>query len=155
MFKKIVVTIFCGLSLFAGELKVGDAIEPFSLPDQFDTVHEVNSNDYERIVVAFEKDVAVMMNDWLKEKPADFLKNNKTLFISDIHEMPSFVTKLFALPKMREYKYPLLLMYEENKVFPEQEESLSVLRIHNGKIVAIYYIKNEENNAAKIAQIFN
>lgn len=151
MFKKIVLTLLTLLSFtYAKTLHLGDTISPFSLPDQFDKVHQVNSKDYKILIIAFEKDVAVMMNDFLKEKPDSFLKENSAVFISDIHKMPSFVTKMFALPKMREYKYPLLLIYDESNIFPSKDESLTVLKTKDDEIVEINYI----NDPAFIKTIF-
>lgn len=132
-------------------LQIGDTILSFSLPDQFDTVHQVNSKDYKTIVIAFEKDMAVMLNEYLKEQPSTFLTSNQALFISDIHTMPSFVTKLFALPKMKKYSYSLLLLYEEKDIFPKQENALTVLKTQDNKIVKIEYVKD----AKEIETIFN
>jgi hypothetical protein len=35
-----------------------------------------------------------------------------TLFISDINRMPGFVTRMFALPALREYPYLVMLGYQ-------------------------------------------
>lgn len=152
MFFKIFYSLVFLLSIgFAETLQKGDTITPFSLPDQFDKVHQVNSTDYKLLLVAFEKDVAVMLNEFLAKQPASFLSDHQALFISDIHEIPSFVTKLFALPKMRDYKYPLLLIYEEDNRFPKIEESLSVIKIQNDQISDIEFISDEKD----IQKIFN
>lgn len=146
MYTKVLAGLILVSTLgFAQVLKLGDTINPFSLPDQFDKVHQVNSKDYKLLLVAFEKDVAVMLNDYLAKQPATFLDSYNALFISDIHEMPSFVTKLFALPKMRDYAYPLLLIYDETNVFPKQDESLTVIRTKDNSIVEIEYIKDEKD----------
>ncbi|WP_419671215.1 hypothetical protein [Aliarcobacter butzleri] len=37
--------------------------------------------------------------------------------------MPSLITKFIALPKMKKYSFPILLIDEENKVlFPVEED---------------------------------
>lgn len=146
MLRKILLTFLFLYSLsFADIYKKGDIIKPFSLPDQFDKVHQVNSKDYNTIVMAFEKDLAVMFNDFLQTKGSSYLEETNTLFISDIHTMPSFVTNLFALPKMRKYGYPLLLMYEKNTLFPKKEEALTILELKNNKIENIVFIKDEKD----------
>ena len=144
MFSKIVFILLITFSFgFSKTLKLGQSITPFSLPDQFDKVHQVNSKDYKILIIAFEKDIAVMMNDYLKEQGDTFLDEHQALFISDIHEMPSFVTKMFAMPKMRKYKYPLLLIYDESNIFPKQEESLTILKTKDNEIVEINFVKDE------------
>jgi hypothetical protein len=152
MLKKVFggIILTCTL-VFSATLKSGDTITAFSLPDQFDKVHQVNSKDYKLIIVAFEKDMAVMVNDYLKQQPENYLKEHNALFISDIHEMPSFVTKWFALPKMRKYKYSLLLIYDESNVFPKKDEAITVLKIKDNQIEKIDYISDEKN----IGKIFN
>ncbi len=151
MIKSIVISMLMISLALSKPLEVGDTILSFSLPDQFDAVHQVNSKDYKTIVIAFEKDMAVMLNDYLKEQPSTFLTSNKALFISDIHTMPSFVTNLFALPKMKKYSYSLLLLYEEKDIFPKQENALTVLKTQENKIVKIEYVKDTK----EIETIFN
>ena len=151
MIKFILFSMLAFTLALSKPLQIGDTILSFSLPDQFDAVHQVNSKDYKTIVIAFEKDMAVMLNEYLKEQPSTFLTSNKALFISDIHTMPSFVTNLFALPKMKKYSYSLLLLYEEKDIFPKQENALTVLKTQDNKIVKIEYVKD----AKEIETIFN
>lgn len=129
--------------MYAGVYKVGDSIIPFSLPDQFDKVHLVNSKEYKVLFVAFEKDVAVRFSKHLQDKPMDFLQKHKALFISDIHEMPSFVTKMFALPKMRDYPYPLLLIYEQREIFPKQADALTIVKMGKNAIEQIDFVRED------------
>lgn len=135
----------------ADVLKVGDTITPFSLPDQFDVAHQVNSKDYKTIIVAFEKDTAVLMNEYLKTQATTFLIKKQALFISDIHTMPSFITKFFALPKMKEYPYSLLLIYDEKEIFPKKENALTIIFTKDNHIEKIKYIENPN----EIEKIFN
>jgi len=154
--KKLILGVMVFSSLIYGELlKVGDSIDSFSVSDQFNKIHVVNSKDYKMILVANEKDVAGFVNDYLATQDTNFLEKNKTAFISNISQMPSFVTKLFALPKMREYKYPLFLIYEENKRFSFEDESLTVIKTQNDKIISIEYLKAKEGNKKQLAKIFN
>lgn len=146
MFRKVLFFIFAIYSLsFAQIVKKGDAIRPFTLTDQFDKVHQVNSKDYDLLIVAFEKDVAVMFNDFLAKQKPSFLSEHKALFISDIHEMPTFITKMFALPKMRDYPYSVLLIYDESNIFPKKEDSLTIIRLKNGVIDDIDFISDEKD----------
>lgn len=150
--KRIIVFGLVLMGYLHGDiLKVGDTITPFSLPDQFDTVHQVNSKDYKTIIVAFDKDSAVIMNEYLKAQPTTFLQKNKAIFISDIHTMPSFVTKLFALPKMKNYPYSLLLIYDEKEIFPQEQNALTIISTKENRIENIRYIKDSD----EIEKIFN
>lgn len=68
----------------------------------------------------------------IKDLPA-----RQWLYVADISGMPSFVTKLFALPKMRKYAFPIALSYDEENTenWPEKEDTVSVYKLNNLKIV--------------------
>ncbi len=151
MLKTFLILIFVSIVSFADFLKIGDTLTPFNLPDQFDKVHTISSDKYEIFLVSFAKETSGKVNEFLKQQEEGFLDKNKIVYISDIHTMPSFVTSLFALPKMRKYKYTLMLMYEENKIFPQQGEALTVIRFKDNKINSIEFIQEDES----IDSIFN
>ena len=151
MLKTVLILIFVSVVSFADFLKIGDTLTPFNLPDQFDKVHTISGDKYEIFLVSFAKETSNKVDEFLKTQEDGFLDNNKIVYISDIHTMPSFVTSLFALPKMRKYKYTLMLMYEENKIFPQQDEALTVIRFTNNKVNSIEFIKEDES----IDSIFN
>mgnify|MGYP006924598548 CR=1 FL=1 len=49
--------------------------------------------------------------------------------------MPSVISYLFALPKMKKYNYNVLLIEEDDdKRFSTQEEKLTVYKLENGEI---------------------
>ena len=137
MLKTLLILFFATIVSFADILKIGDTLTPFNLPEIF--------------LVSFAKETSGKVNEFLKQQEEGFLDKNKIVYISDIHTMPSFVTSLFALPKMRKYKYTLMLMYEENKIFPQQNDALTVIRFKDNKINSIEFIKEDES----IDSIFN
>ncbi len=149
MFKKLLLITFFIISSYANTLKIGDTLPAFTLPDQFDKKHTIDTQKYTTFIISFEKDVSAMVNEFLKNQPDNFLEANKTVYISDIHKMPSFVTSWFALPKMKEYNYILMLMYEENPIFPQHEEAVTVIKFQDDKIYSIDFIK-EANNLQSI-----
>jgi len=145
MFKKLFILTFTALLSFATTLKIGETLTPFNLPDQFDKVHTISSDKYETLLVSFSKDTSNKVNDYLKKQKIGFLDQNKIVYICDIHKMPSFITSWFALPKMKKYKYTLMLMYKKNKIFPHQDGALSVIRFKNNKVNSIDFIKKNES----------
>ncbi len=135
---------------FADVIKEGDSLKTFTLPDQFDKVHTIDTKKYEIFLISSQKDVSSWVNDFLKTKEKGFLERNRAIYISDIHTMPSFVTSLFALPKMRKYNYTMMLFYEKNTLFPVQDDALSVVKFEEGKVKTIRFIKDGK----KIEEIF-
>lgn len=151
MFKTLLIFIFTAVLGFSSILKIGDRLTPFNLPDQFKKVHTINSDKYKIFLVSFSKATSQKVDTFLKKQKNGFLKKNKIAYLSDIHGMPSFITSLFALPKMRKYKYTLMLMYKKNTIFPQQDDALSVIRFKNNKVNSIEFIKENES----IDSIFN
>ncbi|XOB62178.1 hypothetical protein ACMC56_16545 [Campylobacterota bacterium DY0563] len=144
MFKKILLlTLISSICVFATSFKEGDNIGYFSLPNQFDEKSAIDSK-IETIIVSFEKDTGKDINTYLASKNPDFLKNHHAVFIANISGMPSIITKLFAMPKMREYKHPILLIYDENdNRFISQEEKSTLYKLENGTIKSITYITKD------------
>ena len=63
--------------------------------------------------------------------------------------MPSLITKFIALPKMKNYSFPILLIDEENKVlFPVEKDKITIITLDNSKITDVKYIKTTEDLAA-------
>ena len=105
-----------------------------------------------RVIVSFEKDTGALVNDYLDTKESRYMADHNAVFIADINRMPSIITKLFALPKMQEYKHPIYLHYKDQfeNFMPHQEEKLTILRIKDGKVESISYISTVEELKAAI-----
>lgn len=59
--------------------------------------------------------------------------------------MPSIITKLFALPKMRKYDHEILLIYdEEDKRFISKEEKSTLYTLKDGVIKSIDFITKDD-----------
>ena len=145
MIKKLILSVLFPSIIFASSLKINDKISNFSLTDQFDKIHTINS-DISTIIVTFQKDTLAMINSFLSSKNEDFLENNHAVFISNITSNPSIITKMFTIPHLRDYKYTILLVYDENSIkFLKEENKATIYSITNGQINNIQYIssKNE------------
>jgi hypothetical protein len=144
MIKKVIFLVLCTTYLFSNSFALNSNINSFTLNDQFDKTHTVNA-DTKTIIVSFEKETSADINEFLNTKEAGFLEKNKAVFIADISGMPSIITSLFALPKMKKYKYNVLLIYdEEDKRFLRQEKRTTVYRLENGIVKSISYIQKED-----------
>jgi hypothetical protein len=150
MLKSIISVILFLSVCFAQSVKVGEELKPFTLSDQFDKVHSIDTQKYGLFLISSQKEVSSWVNGFLKTKSKNFLDQNRAVYICDIHTMPSIVTSLFALPKMRKYNYTMMLFYEKNRVFPVREDALTVVKFKNKKVQTIRFIKDEK----KIKEIF-
>lgn len=144
MIKEIVLLVTFASLLFSNSFDINQNINSFTLSDQFEKIHTVNS-DIKTIIVSFEKGTGSDINEFLNSKNPDFLEKNKAVFIANISGMPSFITKMFALPKMKKYKHSILLIYDENDTrFLQKEDKSTLYRLEDGVIKSVSYIKKED-----------
>lgn len=130
--------------LSASVLKVGDRFPDIVLPDQFGEETRIEPDD-KTILLAFEKKVSVKINEFLKARPATFLDEHACRYISDISSMPSLVTKVFVLPKMKDYPFKLLLIHDDiGEMFEREEGKISLYSLDQGVVRSIRFITGEE-----------
>ncbi|WGZ93116.1 MAG: hypothetical protein QJT81_14995 [Candidatus Thiothrix putei] len=148
MLKKLLfLTLLCiGLSAtaFAAELKVGDTLPTISLKDQHDKAITVAA-DVQTLLFAIEKPPSELLNTYLMKQDKDFLTTKKAYFLADISGMPSMITKMFALPNMRERPYSILLAHDakEAEFMPRQKDHVTLVKVKAGKVDKILFIKDE------------
>ena len=143
MKKILTVSLVFSVMLFAG-LKVGDTFPTLHLNDQFEKQTDV-TNQTRYILMAFEKDVSVETANFFKKQPKGFLEKKHLLYISDISSMPSFITSMFALPKMKKYPFSVLLINDDRgKVFDKKEGLFTRYTLKHHKITAIDFLSPKE-----------
>jgi hypothetical protein len=145
MFKILFFLFSLGYYLFASTpLNIGDKIGHFSLLNQFDEKQTVDSS-IKIILVSFEKDTGADINTFLSEQNSNLLQQNHAVFIANISGMPMVITKMFALPKMRNYKHPILLIYDENDTrFKSTEGKSTLYRLKDGIIQSMEFISKDD-----------
>jgi hypothetical protein len=141
--KKLLALIVMSVMAFASEYKVGDSISPMKLVDQFGVLHSLDKTP-KTIIMTFEKEPSSKVHKFLATKSNDFLQTNNATFIADITGMPAFVTKMFALPKMRTYNHPILLITDENlgERFPAEDDKITIIKSENSKIKSISFVSS-------------
>lgn len=142
--KKIILFLSLVLCAFSQELSINDKINNFSLANQFDEKKTIDSK-INTIIVSFEKDTGKEVNEFLEQKTSDFLREHHAVFIANISGMPMIITKMFALPKMKNYKHEILLIYDENDDRFKAQDGMSTLyRLENGVIKSIEFITKDD-----------
>lgn len=142
MFRKLILSILLSTLVYSSSLKLNDKISNFSLTDQFDRIHTITS-EVSTIVITFEKETLNSVNDFLSKKERDFLEKNNAIFIANISCLPNIFTRMFTLPKLRDYKYSILLIYDEKSAkFFEVENKITVYSIEDGIVKNIRYLNS-------------
>ena len=73
------------------------------------------------------------------------LTDGRVAYVADISRMPSIISHLVAVPRMRDYPYPIWLDYvgASTEQLPVEEGNVSVIDIEQGKITNIEFIAEE------------
>ncbi len=106
--KAAALLLLCLLSTAVLALEPGERLAPWTLLDQHDVPYTLNDETH-ILLVARDMDGAKLVNAALEGKPKGYLDERHAVFLADISRMPSVIATLFAIPKMRDYNYRILL----------------------------------------------
>ena len=125
------------LPLTAQALETGDRLAPWTLLDQYDQPYSLG-NQTRNLLVARSMDAAKLVNQALEGKPKGFLESRQTVFVADIQKMPTLIATMFAIPKMRDYSYRVMLD-RDSRVVPQyvgDEDKVLWLQLRDGHLVS-------------------
>lgn len=116
-------------------LRAGDPVPVLKLNDQHDKPAAIPA-DLQQLIFAADKAGSALVTEWLDKQPADWLVRTKRVYLADIHKMPGLVTRMFALPKLRDKPYAIVLGREagELAMFPQRENCVTLLPVAAGKV---------------------
>lgn len=111
----------------------GERLVPWTLNDQFDRSYTLDEQ-LRVLLVARSMAGSKLLGAALEGRPQGYLEARHALFVADISRMPSLVGKLFAIPKMRDYSYRVLLDREAQVVpqYAAPEDGVLWLQLDNG-----------------------
>ena len=149
----VILGLSCAI-LYASPLKVGSALSELN-NFKYETPHGRQMRVPKKpnlIIVAFEKDTGALVNEYLNTKEQLYLARNRSIFIADIHEMPTVITNMFALPKLQKYKHLIYLHYNDKfqTTVPHKKEKVTLLYVKDGSIKDISYISTKKELQAAI-----
>lgn len=140
---------FCLFSNAALALEPGERLAPWTLLDQHEAPYTLD-NDLRVLLVARDMDGAKLVDAALQGKAKGYLEQRHAVFLADISRMPGVIASLFALPKMRDYSYRVLLDREARIVprYPVPENGVLWLQLRDGALQA----QREFSDAGELAQ---
>ncbi len=129
----------------AAPLTEGSAMPTLSLNDQHDKPAAV-SPQTRWVVFAAEKPVSDMVSAVLAAEPAGVADRLRLAYVADISGMPALVTRMFAMPKLRELPFPIVLVREAAQLtqvadIPRVKGAATVLRLDNGRVAQVATIR--------------
>ena len=134
--KAATLLLLCLLSSVALAMEPGERLAPWTLLDQFDAPYTLNDETH-ILLVARDMDGAKLVNAALEGQPKGYLEQRQAVFLADISRMPSVIATLFALPKMRDYNYRILLDRNARITprYPVGEGEVLWLQLEDGQLL--------------------
>lgn len=134
--KAATLLLLCLLSSVALAMEPGERLAPWTLLDQFDAPYTLNDETH-ILLVARDMDGAKLVNAALEGQPKGYLEQRQAVFLADISRMPSVIATLFALPKMRDYNYRILLDRNARITprYPAGEGEVLWLQLEDGQLL--------------------
>ncbi|MGC4008016.1 MAG: FAD/FMN-containing dehydrogenase [Pseudomonas sp.] len=123
----------------------GSPATGWTLLDQYDKPYTATT-DLKVLLVAHDMAGSKLVKAALAERPAGYLEARHAAFVADISRMPAPISKLFAVPAMRDYSYRVLLDREPRVAnrFPAQADAVTWLQLEQGKVVATHQLDSAE-----------
>ncbi|QFT20052.1 hypothetical protein FIV02_00530 [Pseudomonas sp. THAF187a] len=134
--KAATLLLLCLLSSVALAMEPGERLAPWTLLDQFDAPYTLNDETH-ILLVARDMGGAKLVNAALEGQPKGYLEQRQAVFLADISRMPSVIATLFALPKMRDYNYRILLDRNARIAprYPASEGEVLWLQLGDGQLL--------------------
>lgn len=132
-------------------LGVGDPLPALELKDQHERPASVPAST-RQIIFAADNGGAGLATDYLDARGAAWMQAQGVVYLADIHKMPALIGRMFALPKLREKPYPIVLGREAGDLamFPRQKDCLTLLPVTAGKLGTARYACNAAELAAAL-----
>ncbi len=140
---------------WAAPLIAGAALPTLTLKDQHDKPVAIPA-DTRWMLFSAEKAVSDMVGSVLSAEPAGVMGRAHLVYVADLSAMPAMMTRMFALPKLRELPYSIALVRDAADVaqvadLPRQPGAATLLRLDNGRIAQVTAVGNAADLRAALA----
>lgn len=152
MREALLAVLLLAVTAHAAPLAVGDPMPPLALEDQHGRAGSVGDG-VRVVVVSRDMEAGDVVKKALAGRDQAFLDANGAVYVANISGMPALITRLFALPRMRERPYRMLLDRDGNATrdIPAVVGRPTVLRLEGGRISGVSQPADPGALAAEIA----
>ncbi len=139
LFALLSLCLLLSPAAMAANLAVGDTLPPLALADQFDKTH-VLAADTRWLLFSHDRATSDALHPVLAELTPS--QRQGVVYVADISRMPALVSRLFAVPAMRELPFAVWLARDAANVamLPREPGKLTVLALQGGQIAAVHYL---------------
>lgn len=142
-------TLFTALTLSLALLSTmafaqkNTALIAHTFENQWEKPVELNAQT-KWVVLSQSKDGGKMVQQAFDELKMADLDAMSMVYIADISRMPGFVTKLFAIPKMKDYAFPIALIKEEGQIAELKMDGYDTDRVTVLQLDNLTIVENSE-----------
>jgi hypothetical protein len=132
------VLLFAATLVRAEPYAVGGTLRPFSVEDQHGERVAVGEG-LRVLLVSRDMDAGGIVKGALGDADQRFLDERGAAYVADISGMPALISRMFALPRLRERKYRVLVDRDGTiaRDFPRVEKRPTLVALDGLRIVAI------------------
>jgi hypothetical protein len=135
---------------------VGEMLPELALTDQHDRAARLDAGT-RLLLFAPDRASSELAHEVLTPLGGDALAQAGIRYVADISAMPAVVTRMFALPKMRDYSYPVLLGRdpEDTAALPRRPGEVTLIRVETGEITDLGYVAQAEVLTARLEPLLH
>lgn len=136
----VLQSFICGKAFSASYLDVGDSLDLTALEDQ-------NGNSFEDhsvmqgVLFVRGMETKDLVKETLAGLDPSCLSDGTLVYVADISKMPGFIAKMVAIPRMRDYGYPVWLDRDgtTTDAFPVREGLVTLLTVEDDRVADVIY----------------
>lgn len=144
--------LWCEASPPGQPVAAGQSVPELRLKDQHDRAGQVDA-DTRLLLFAPDREGSDIAHAVLDALGGETLARAGVRYVADISAMPALVTRLLALPKMRDYTYSVLLGREaaDTAFLPRRAGQITLLGLDAGTVTEVGYIDSIPALRARLA----
>lgn len=152
-FTILVLTLLMMGGVLAQPVTVGSTLPALSLADQHGKSSFLTA-DTRLVVFSADKKASSLANEFLNKQGQAWMDARSLWYLADISGMPKLITKLFAMPKMKKFSFPVALARDDAQVadLPREEGKVTVLRLEALEVTEISFAGNANELDALIKE---
>lgn len=127
-FTILLLALFMTAGLLAQPVTVGATLPALSFVDQHGKSSSLTA-DTRVIVFSADKKASSLANEYFNKQGQAWMDARSLWYLADISGMPKLITKLFAMPKMKKFSFPVALARDDAQVagLPRETGKVTVL----------------------------
>lgn len=122
----------------------GQHLPALHLKDQHDREWYVHA-DTRLVIFAAGRKASNLVMAVLGAQPKGFLTTRHAVYLADMSKMPSFITRTFALPSLKEQPFEVGVVLDDKTLtdWPRQDDAVTLIRLDQGRVIGHEYAGTE------------